>query len=171
MPRTFTPVRHADQQHRRARRLTLATAGSFGLVVVFQLALVAGAPWGSAAYGGAESGRLPGELRVASALQALIWILAGLTALSRGGLTSPVPYTFSRPGMWALTALLAIGAVMNAASPSPWERYAWAPFILVLCILSIRLARSRIAVEDRQRQQGAGMSMRPETLGASRGCR
>jgi hypothetical protein len=147
MPRTFTPVRHADQQHRRARRLTLATAGAFAVVVGFQLALVAGAPWGSAAYGGAETGRLPGELRVASAIQAFIWILAALTALSRGGLASPVPYTFSRPGMWALTALLAIGAVMNAASPSPWERYAWAPFILVLCLLSMRLARSGIPMK------------------------
>jgi hypothetical protein len=146
-PPTSTTARDADQQHRRARRLTLVTAGAFAVVVAFQLALVGGAPWGSAAYGGAETGRLPSELRVASAVQAFIWILAALTALSRGGLTSPVPYTFSRPGMWVLTALLAIGAVMNAASPSPWERYAWAPFILVLCILSTRLARSRIPMK------------------------
>ena len=144
MTRPSRPVRHADQEHRRARRLTLATAGAFAVIVSFQIALVAGAPWGTAAYGGAETGRLPNELRVASAVQACIWLLAALTALSRGGLTSPVPYTFSRPGMWALTALLAIGAVMNAASSSPWERYGWAPFILALSILSMRLARSRI---------------------------
>jgi hypothetical protein len=139
--------RNATRHDRRL--MTLATAGAFAVVVAFQLALVAGAPWGAAAYGGADTGRLPSELRVASGVQALFWVFAAMVALSRGGLTSPVPYALSRWVMWVLTALLVVGAVMNAASSSPWERYGWAPFILALAALSLRLARSG---DQRQRQ-------------------
>ena len=40
----------------RDRRLGRLSAAGFGVVVGFQLSLVAGAPWGAAAYGGAEHG-------------------------------------------------------------------------------------------------------------------
>ena len=127
----------------RQRRLSLLVAGGFAAVVAFQLALVAGAPWGSAAWGGTTPGRLPTELRVASAFAGCFYVAAALTALARGGVgRSAIPYAFSRRAMWALTALMAVGAVMNAASPGRWERYGWAPFILGLTILSLLLARS-----------------------------
>jgi hypothetical protein len=88
-------------------------------------------------------GRLPAELRVASAFAGCFYVAAALTALARGGVgRSAIPYAFSRRAMWALTALMAVGAVMNAASSSRWERYGWAPFILGLTILSLQLARS-----------------------------
>jgi hypothetical protein len=124
------------------RRLALVVASGFAGVVAFQLSRIAGAPWGAAAYGGANHGRLPSELRVASVVLGSFWLLAGLTALSRGGLASPIPYGLSRRAMWALTALLAVGSVMNAASSSPWERYGWAPITLGLAVLSLQLARS-----------------------------
>jgi hypothetical protein len=133
----------ADLQERPDRRLPLVTAGAFAVVVAFQVALVAGAPWGAAAYGGADRGHLPGELRVASGVQALFWLFAALTALARGGLPSPIPYAFSRRAMWVLTTLLVVGTILNAASSSPWERYGWAPFILALAALSLRLARTK----------------------------
>jgi hypothetical protein len=38
--------------------------------------------------------------------------------------------------MWALTALLAVGTVMNAASSSRWERFGWAPLVLGLTVVS-----------------------------------
>jgi len=121
----------------------LLVATGFTAVVGFQVSLAAGAPWGAAAWGGADSGHLSAELRVASSIAACFWLLAALTALSRGGITaSPIPYWFSRRAMWALTALLAVGTVMNAASLSRWERFGWAPFVLVLTVLSLQLARS-----------------------------
>jgi hypothetical protein len=55
---------------------------------------------------------------------------------------SPISYAFSRRAIWALTVLLAAGAVMNAASSSPWERFGMAPFIVAMTALSWRLARS-----------------------------
>jgi hypothetical protein len=129
-------------------RLAAVAAGGFAAITVFQLALAAGAPLGAAAWGGLHPGRLPPELRAASALAAGFWLLAALTALARGGMTrSPVPYSSSRWGMWAFTALLAVGAVMNAASSSRWERFGWAPLVLGLTLVCLRLARS----EDEKR--------------------
>ena len=128
----------------RNRRLASVVATGFAIVVVFEVCLAAGAPWGSAAFGGADPGRLSNELRIASVFAAGFWALAALIALARGGVVaSPIGHAFSRRAMWGLTILLAAGSVMNAASSSPWERYGWAPFILGLTALSWRLARSR----------------------------
>ncbi len=125
------------------RRLALLLATGLITVVAFELALAAGAPWGSAAYGGGDPGRLSTELRIGSVFVAGFWLLAALTALARGGVAaSPIPHAFSRRAVWGLTVLLAAGAVMNAASSSPWERFGWAPFIVGLTVLSWRLARS-----------------------------
>lgn len=127
----------------RARPLVALLAVALAIVVSFHAALVAGVPWGAAAYGGFQSGQLPSDLRVASAVQAAFWLLATLTVLSRGGITSrPVLYAFSRRAVWALAALLALGSVMNAASSSNWERFGWAPFVLALSLLSLKLART-----------------------------
>jgi hypothetical protein len=131
-------------QRRAVRQLAAAAAGGFAAVAGFQLSLAAGAPLGAAAWGGLHPGRLPSDLRVASAVAAVFWLLAALTALSRGGIARlPVPYAFSRWAVWALTALLAFGSVLNAASSSRWERYGWAPFVLALTLVCLRLARSR----------------------------
>ena len=133
----------------RARPMAVLLANGLALVAAFQVALVAGAPWGAAAYGGAQSGQLPTDLRVASTFQVAFWLLATLTVLSRGGImTRAVPYAVSRPAIWALTAVLAVGAVMNAASLSNWERFCWAPFVLALSVISHRLARSPIDVPN-----------------------
>jgi hypothetical protein len=131
---------HAPASSRRPAQLL---AAGLGAVVAFELALAAGAPWGEAAFGGADPGRLSTELRITSLFAAGFWLLACLTALARGGVAaSPVSYAFSRRAIWGLTVLLAAGALMNAASSSPWERFGMAPFIVVMTALSWRLARS-----------------------------
>ncbi len=62
---------------------------------------------------------------------------------------SPVPYSFSRRAIWLVTLLLTVGAFMNAASSSRWERFGWAPLLLVLAVLSFRLAKSPRPEQDR----------------------
>jgi hypothetical protein len=37
---------------------------------------------------------------------------------------------------------LGLGALMNFASSSPWERFGWGPFTLVLVVFGVILARS-----------------------------
>jgi hypothetical protein len=53
---------------------------------------------------------------------------------------SPIPFTVSRWAIWILVVILPIGAVMNAASRSQWERFLWAPIALVVGVLCLALA-------------------------------
>ena len=145
-PQTRTGTRGTDvpsHASASARRPAQLLAAGLGAVVAFELALAAGAPWGEAAFGGADPGVLSRELRITSLFASVLWLLASLTALARGGVAaSPISYAFSRRAIWGLTILLAAGAVMNAASSSPWERFGMTPFIVVLTAMSWRLARS-----------------------------
>jgi len=144
MSNAVTPARTtpACKDHPTAR-LALLAAINFAAVSGFQVFLAAGAPWGAAAWGGGHPGRLPTELRLTSAFAACFWLLAALTALSRGGWTTAhLPSSFSRPATWALAALLVVGAAMNAASTGPWERFGWFPFVLGSAVVCLLLSRA-----------------------------
>lgn len=91
-------------------------------VWVFQLALAAGAPWGAAAWGGANSGALPVGLRAASAVAALVWV--GVAAVSAGRLLGQ---TGRRRVLLGVAAYTTLGIALNAASPSTVERSVWVP--------------------------------------------
>jgi hypothetical protein len=124
------------------QRTAAAAAVGFSVIAAFQAALALGAPFGEAAFGGANSGQLPPSLRVTSAFSMVVWLLAALTVLARGR-SGPTPS--GRAAVWGLRAfmvLLAAGTVMNAASPSPWERFLWAPLALILLVLCLVLDRS-----------------------------
>ena len=102
------------------------------VVVAFQLALAAGAPWGRLAMGGRYPGRLPTRLRVAAVAQAAL--LAGLSALvlSRSDLALPGLQEMSSVGAWVATGVGAASLALNLASPSAAERRLWAPVAALL---------------------------------------
>jgi hypothetical protein len=91
-------------------------------VGLFQVALALGAPWGAAAWGGANAGVLPPGFRVASGVSALVW--AGVAAVAAGRLLGPVG---RRRLLVGAAAYLTLGIAMNAASPSGIERAVWVP--------------------------------------------
>ena len=68
------------------------------IVIVFQFALVLGAPWGEYTMGGELKGALPPRRRAAAGVQIVILILFALVALTRAGLILPGFYGFSRGG-------------------------------------------------------------------------
>jgi hypothetical protein len=95
-----------------------------GVIVVFQLALALGAPWGAAAWGGQNPGVLPRRLRIASGVVAVVVYPAVIAVvLASSGLIGddwlPVNGTVL---MWVLAGLLALGGLMNFASRSRPER-------------------------------------------------
>jgi hypothetical protein len=106
-----------------------------GAVTLFQLALVLGAPWGAAAWGGQHPGVLPTRLRVASAVTAIVVypiIIAIILASAQLASIDWLPVKGAAP-MWVLAALFVLGAVMNAVSRSRIERI-WGPVTLVIAI-------------------------------------
>lgn len=118
----------------------LLVAG-FLVLVCFQSAIVLGAPVGRAAWGGRSAGPLPRALRIASAVAVVIYVVACLIVLDRAGMPLiDLPDGISLWGTWVIGVLLAVGAVMNFASSSPYERFGWAPFAAVLAVLAVLLA-------------------------------
>lgn len=141
--RTPTP---AGQLHPAPRtwstgRVAAAAAGGFLVVSAFQVTAALGAPVGPAAFGGAHDGVLPGELRVVSAVAAGAWGVAALHALAAGGVVRRLPRLADRRISWGLVGVTTLGALMNAASSSPWERFGWAPYTAGLAVLCLVLAR------------------------------
>lgn len=125
-----------------ARTAAIAASVGFLALAGFQLALALGAPLGRAAWGGTHT-QLPTGLRIASAFAVGVWVLAALIVLGRAGFSvSPIPSAFARWGTWILVGLLPLGALMNLASSSSWERFLWAPVALILAVLCFVVARS-----------------------------
>lgn len=123
-------------------RAGAVAAAGFVAISGFQVALALGAPLGEAAWGGTHV-HLPLGLRIASGFAAAFWILAALVVFRRAGYRlSPVPVSVSRWGTWVLVGVLALGALMNFASSSPWERFLFGPVALLLALLCLVVARS-----------------------------
>ena len=118
----------------------IATA-LIGALVVFQLALALGAPFGAAAWGGRNPGRLPRNLRIASGVVGLlVYPVIAAVILAAGGVIDddwlPIDPTVA---MWLLTAFFAMGALVNAISRSAPERV-WAPVSAVLAVCCALIA-------------------------------
>jgi hypothetical protein len=130
-------------------RLTAATAAFLlGIVVAFQLALAAGAPWGAAAYGGRAAradGRLPTRYRISSAVAAAVLAGAAWLVLAAGEVVGaePLPERALAYGMWVLVALFALNTAGNLAGRHPFERWVIGGLTAVLTVLCALLALSR----------------------------
>jgi hypothetical protein len=120
----------------------VAAAIGFLVIAVFQAALALGAPLGRAAWGGATA-VLPSRLRISSAVACVIWLIAPVIVLGRAGIeVVAVPRDLLAWGTWALVVLSVLGAVVNFASSSPWERFGWGPLAALLAVLSLVVASS-----------------------------
>ena len=125
-------------------RLAALVYGAVSLgVILFQLALAAGAPWGAYAMGGAFPGQFPPELRVAAVVQAVILALLALVVLARAGMALPNRSRASRWLIWIVVVFSTISLVLNTLTPSADERAIWMPVALVMLICSVIVAVSK----------------------------
>jgi hypothetical protein len=126
----------------------VAAACLLGVVILFQLALAAGAPWGAAAYGGRaaqEDGRLLTRYRAASAASALVltgalWLMLAASAVISA---APLAENLLGVGVWVLVGLFALNTVGNLAGRHPVERWGAGGITAVLTILCAWIAATR----------------------------
>ena len=106
-----------------------------GAVILFQIGLIFGMPWGAGAWGGRNPGRLPARLRIASVAAVLILAFLAWLIAARAGLVSvsPVPQSWVGPATWVATGYFGLGAIVNLISRSPVERL-WSPVSLATAI-------------------------------------
>lgn len=110
------------------------------VVVAFQVALAAGAPWGEMAMGGRNPGRLPPPMRVAAVVQAIVLAMLALTVLDAADVLALGWTTSFSWAAWLPVVFAAISVAVNAISPSPRERRLWVPVGLVLLVSSTIVA-------------------------------
>ena len=110
-------------------------------VVGFQLALVAGAPWGEWTQGGAVTGALPAGGRIFAAVSALILVAFALGLLGRVGWGPLAGHRrLSTTLTWIAVVYGVLAVVLNAATPSGVERAVWLPFSLLLLAAELTTA-------------------------------
>jgi len=111
-------------------------------LIVFQAALIAGAPLGHFAWGGQDR-VLPVAKRLGSATSIGLYLIFTVLILQRAGLAEVIPW----PGAvviatWVLAGYFLLGIVMNGASRSKPECWTMAPLCAVLAGLTILVALS-----------------------------
>ena len=126
-------------------RIAVAAAFLLGVVVVFQFALAAGAPWGAAAYGGRavqDGGRLPTKYRIASActvvlLTGALWLVLAVRAVIN---PAPLSEDLLDVGVWVLVGLFALNTFGNLAGRHPVERWGAGGITAVLTVACAYIA-------------------------------
>lgn len=106
------------------------------VVVAFQAALAAGAPWGAATQGGTNEGVLPDVLRVGSVITLVIYAALAVVAG-----TSLAPATLRRRVLYTAAGVMVLATLLNIASNSFVERIIWAPVTIALVISLWKAAR------------------------------
>lgn len=108
----------------------------------FQLALVAGAPWGELTMGGAFPGQLPPRMRVAAFGSACLLVAFGAIVAARAGLAFPRWRRASQWLIWLVVAYAVVGVVLHVVTPSARERAVWLPVVLGLAVCALVVARA-----------------------------
>jgi|GEM_PF-89062 len=119
-----------------------------GLLTVFQVALILGAPLGQAAWGGQYT-VLPPSLRIGSGISIIIYFLILKIALDRASLSSQ--RVFRRRTSYftnLIAAYFSCGVILNLMSGSHWEKYIMAPIALILALCFFYLARTPKITEE-----------------------
>lgn len=129
-----------------SRRVVLAASALWrALVIVAGLHVywLLGGRWAvHAASGGAYSDVTP-ALRAYSAVVAILLVVGCLVVRARVGLwTAPASDRIVRIASWMLTAALALAALLNFTASTNVERFAIAPFVLMLAVLALVVADS-----------------------------
>jgi hypothetical protein len=115
----------------------IAAVVVLALLAVFQLALVAGAPLGEYAWGGANR-VLPQKMRVSSVVAVVLYAAIALVLLDRAGFIEVI--AFDVVTTWVVFGYFVLGIVLNAISRSTKERAVMTPVVLVLAVLSLLVA-------------------------------
>jgi hypothetical protein len=102
-------------------------------VILFQVCLIAGAPWGRLTQGGFNAGKLPKRNRIIAGFSIVLMFGMGLSIVSAAGYWPDWPAWTG----WLALATTAASAIMNLLTPSLMERLLWGPVTLAMLSLAI----------------------------------
>ena len=103
------------------------------IVIVFQLALAFGAPWGEFTQGGRFKGTLPLNGRILAVLSVPILIFMGCSIASAAGLI----FEWYRWTAYVTVGIQGLTAIFNLITPSSKERLVWGPVTTIAFFLAL----------------------------------
>ena len=103
------------------------------IVIVFQLALAFGAPWGEFTQGGRFKGTLPVTGRILAALSVPVLIFMGCSIASAAGLI----FEWHRWTAYVTVSIQGLTAIFNLITPSSKERLVWGPVTTIAFFLAL----------------------------------
>ena len=104
-----------------------------GGVILFQLCLISGAPWGRLTQGGAHPEALPRSGKAIAAISILLLVLMTMSLLSAAGMSLRWPRWMG----WGALGITAISMLLNWITPSSAERRLWGPVMTVMFLLAL----------------------------------
>ncbi|MFW6135018.1 MAG: hypothetical protein ACOC5R_05530 [Elusimicrobiota bacterium] len=110
------------------------------IVIVFQIGLVIGMPWGEYAMGGRFTGTYPWKMRLGSMIQIVILFFFAFIVLLRAGIIRSRYDGFSITAIWLVVGFLVLSVVLNFITPSKKERAIWGPISILLLVTSLIVA-------------------------------
>lgn len=110
-----------------------------GILILFQLCLAAGLPWGAASMGGKFPGVYPRTMRFVAVINAMVLFTLSCIVLIEAGVFF-IEYRFiSSIGIWLVVCYYFLGTILNSITPSKIERI-WAPIAAILFFTSLSMA-------------------------------
>jgi hypothetical protein len=119
--------------------LALVACGLLCCLAIFQLLLIAGAPFGRFAWGG-ESDVLPPRLRTRSAAAVVIYVIFVMVILQAVGIVAVLGSAVGQVAIYLVAACFFASFIASAMSRSPSERALMTPTSLVLAALCLIVA-------------------------------
>ena len=113
-------------------------------LIIFQLALMLGAPWGVMTQGGFNTGTLPVSGRIIAGLSALLLVVLIHVVLTHAGLVRSIGPAKKRWALYLAAIIATLSAMANFITPSVPERMMGAPIAAILLVtVIIVIIRSR----------------------------
>jgi hypothetical protein len=111
-----------------------------GVLILFQLCLTLGMPWGEASMGGKYPGKYPPKMRFVSLLNSFILSIIAIIVLVKADIVLPHLKPVSNIAIYFVVGFSAVATILNTITTSKIERKIWAPVAMVLLITSIIIA-------------------------------
>jgi hypothetical protein len=109
------------------------------ILIVFQLALAFGAPWGAASMGGRFPGVYPPKMRFVAVLNALVIAFMAAIVSAFSGFAFSFLTPIASWAIWIVVGFYGLSILANTATPSKIERI-WAPVALLQTAAALYLA-------------------------------
>lgn len=108
------------------------------IVILFQLGLALGMPWGAASMGGKFPGKYPPKMRLVAIINVLLLTFFSVVVMIEARLMDNI-IGYTNYLIWVIVAFSTIGVILNSITPSKIEKI-WAPLAFIQLIASLIIA-------------------------------